>query len=186
MLEQFTETQIASLRKRLFNRVVTSVEGDGCWLWPGAQSRHGYGLIACGAQGMVPVHRVAYELTAGPIPAGAFVCHRCNHRACLRPDHLFLGSRRESVANRCAKGHTARGTRQGRAKLTASDVRQIRALLATGVTQQTIARQFAVCHQTIHDIKTRRSWRWLVEEDTSNADADSACVTRFLEPPSRR
>jgi hypothetical protein len=180
MLEQLTETQVASLRERLFSRVVTSTstltedDGDGCWLWPGAQSRHGYGLIACGAQGMVHAHRVAYELTSGPIPAGAFVCHRCNHRACLRPDHLFLGSRVESVANRCAKGHTARGARQGRAKLTAMDVHQIRALLDAGATQQTIARQFAVCHQTIHDIKSRRSWRWLADEDdTTNTDSAS-------------
>jgi HNH endonuclease len=176
MLEQLTETQIASLRERLFSlvKISTSVEGDGCWLWPGAHARHEYGLIACGAQGMVRVHRVVYELTYGPIPAGAFVCHRCDHRACLRPDHLFLGSRVESVANRCAKGHPARGARQGRAKLTAMDVHQIRALVATGATQQTIARQFAVCHQTIHDIKSRRSWHWLADEDdTSNTDSAS-------------
>jgi hypothetical protein len=56
---------------------------DGCWLWRGALNGDGY---ASGLQ--VPVHRVAYELMVGHIPAGMELDHLCRERACVNPHHL--------------------------------------------------------------------------------------------------
>lgn len=70
---------------------------EGCWEWTGALTYRGYGTIYQTApRTKAPAHRVSWELHNGPIPEGMFVCHHCDHRKCVRPDHLFLG---DSAAN---------------------------------------------------------------------------------------
>jgi len=78
-------------------------QGPGCWVWPGAKRKGGYGAIWRNGRGM-STHRLAYELTYGPIPAGLLVLHRCDNPPCCRPDHLFLGDTATNVADAIAKG----------------------------------------------------------------------------------
>lgn len=68
----------------------------GCWNWTASTGSHGYGQM--GAGGTVKLaHRIAWELTNGPIPAGLTVDHLCLNRLCQRPDHLQLVTRAENV-----------------------------------------------------------------------------------------
>ena len=84
---------------------------DGCWLWTGYRFHAGYG----GFHESQPkrtvrlAHRVAWELTNGLIPDGLHVCHTCDNRSCVRPDHLFLGTNADNVADKVAKGRQAKG-----------------------------------------------------------------------------
>lgn len=85
------------LAERLWRRVDKT---ETCWFWTGAKAGGGYGVIVEDAPSrkMRGVHRVAYELTRGPIPDGLVVNHLCRTPACVRPDHLEAVTQAENVA----------------------------------------------------------------------------------------
>jgi hypothetical protein len=102
------EFAAADLRERIMSRVVASGE---CLLWTGALVR-GYGVVSEAGRSKY-VHRVMYELSAGPIADGLDLDHLCRTPTCVNPDHLEPVSRSENVArmlnaqpkDRCRRGH---------------------------------------------------------------------------------
>jgi hypothetical protein len=98
----------------------------GCWLWTGTVLHYGHGVIQIRKKAW-QAHRLAWTLARGPIPEGAFVCHRCNVPACCNPDHLYIGDAQTNQRDVDESGHRAKGERQGLSKLTEDDVRSIRA-----------------------------------------------------------
>lgn len=77
-----------------------------CWLWEGGLYPNGYGRIRSGPAvlGEQLAHRVAYERFVGPIPDGLHICHRCDIKNCVRPDHLFAGTRKDNMQDAVQKG----------------------------------------------------------------------------------
>lgn len=75
---------------------------EQCWPWTG-RTRNGYGAFDIGEETVI-ASRVAVELTRGPIPAGLLVCHRCDNPPCCNPDHLFVGSYSDNMADAIKKG----------------------------------------------------------------------------------
>jgi hypothetical protein len=124
----------------------------GCWLWPGGKNSWGYGVIT--AEGRVQsAHRVSWEVHHGPIPAGMQVCHRCDVRDCVRPDHLFLGTAKDNVADMDAKGRRGRGwkaVRRGEmhqaAKLSDAEAAAVREAVGLGESRRSVARRFGISH----------------------------------------
>ncbi len=117
-------------------------------------------------------HRIAYELTYGPIPPGLLVCHRCDNPPCCRPDHLFLGDKRANALDCVAKGRWRGGGVKGQfkpgskhpqAKLTEERVLEIRRRLATGERKSMIARDFGVHINTIDRIRAGTTWRTVLD-----------------------
>ena len=87
-------------------------KSDGCWLWTGYVDHRGYGRLTWRGQNYRLAHRVSYEL-AHADPAGLCVCHRCDNPLCVRPEHLFLGTRADNNRDMVAKGRQAAGERSG-------------------------------------------------------------------------
>ena len=77
--------------------------GDGCWHWRGAAERSGYGSFRFRGRAQ-RAHRVSWVLTNGTIAEGMHVLHRCDNPACVRPDHLFLGTHQDNMDDKSAKG----------------------------------------------------------------------------------
>lgn len=145
-------------QRRFWSRVQKS---DGCWTWTGSKDGDGYGFV-----GRDRAHRFSYELANGPIPKGLCVLHTCDNPPCVRPDHLFLGTHADNVADRHAKGrdsHKPRvpvriGEAQPMAKLTNAVVAEIRAAYATGTSTRDLAKRHGVSQPTISRVVRGRLW----------------------------
>ena len=152
----------------LADRILRRVEYDtvgGCWLWSGAIiANAGYGNLPIRGKS-VAASRAAWMAFKGPIPDGLMVCHKCDVRLCCNPDHLFLGTQKDNMADMTAKGRgvVARGEKSGKARLTDAQVRSIKAQLHHGSTQRGLATKFGVHPATIQSIADGRSWRHIGE-----------------------
>lgn len=128
---------------------------NGCWNWTAARDLHGYGALRVAGR-VVGAHRHSYALANGPIPPGHHVLHHCDNPACVRPDHLFLGSRAENMGDMVRKGRQAKGERNGQAKLTAEQVGEIR---SSDLPQFRLADIYGVSNQQISLIKSGKRWK---------------------------
>lgn len=133
----------------------------GCWIWTGPVNNNGYGRI----DGKTYAHRVSYELHHGPIPPGMSVMHSCDNPPCVNPEHLSLGTHAENMADAATKGRMSNrkrgqvGERHPHAKLTWSQIREIRVQAEAGVKQADLARLHQVSKATIWRIVTGKMWR---------------------------
>lgn len=149
-----------------------------CWVWTRG-SRGGYGAFTIDSKiRRQPAHRVAWQITIGPVPDGLFVCHRCDNRPCVRPSHLFLGTTQDNNADMVAKKRNGwrakygdkngaklhperivRGDTHPSSKLTAEAVREIRRLYSDGgVSQGVLAHRFGVTQSAIGRAIQRKTW----------------------------
>jgi len=137
---------------------------DDCWLWTGRKNREGYGIMMENRRN-IRSHRYSYELHKGPIADGLVVCHKCDVRNCVNPNHLWLGTVADNNTDRAVKGRTVSGRsigeKSGMAKLTAEQVKEIRRRIANGETGKSIAADYGISDSNIDAIKHRRTWRHL-------------------------
>jgi hypothetical protein len=142
-----------------FNKYVIKNE-EACWDWKGCKLK-GYGIVQVDGRSQ-RAHRVSYEIHKGPIPHGMNVLHQCDNPDCSNPDHLFLGTHQDNVADRVKKRRNANmnGENGPGAKLTFEQVSQIKHLLlgTKWGTQKQIALQFGIHESTLCDIKHGRTW----------------------------
>lgn len=116
---------------------VKKADGDGCWEWAGSLDTKGYGNFNVDGSSR-RASKVAYEMAHGVSTLGVHVLHRCDNRKCVRPDHLFLGTNADNVADKVAKGRQSM-------KLKPESVVALRGRYAAGgVTQRQLADEFGI------------------------------------------
>ena len=133
---------------------------SGCWHWMGAHYGSGYGQFF--DQGKKHgSHRFMWSMLNGDIPPGMMVCHRCDNRSCVRPDHLFLGTNAQNLRDMAQKGRSCRGTKNRGAKLTPESVLKILADHGAGATEETLAIRYGVSTSQVGRIVRRENWKHL-------------------------
>lgn len=145
------------LATRFWSRVLCVI-ATHCWEWQGSRRPNGYGQVSIpGRPGQPDIaSRVAWRLERGPIPAGLFVCHRCDNPPCVNPAHLFLGTGAENSLDMVAKDRVSRHA----AKLTRPQVEEIRQRYAAGgALQLDLAAEFGVGPKAVSKIVNRDRWR---------------------------
>lgn len=154
-------------RDRFFLRIRVN-QSTQCWEWTGPRVRNGYGYLGVDYK-HVYAHRFSYELVHGLIPDGLHVCHRCDNRSCCNPEHLFLGTAAENLADMRSKGRAASanqtrhpGETNGRAKLSVADVVAIRSEYrkqSRSHGSRALARKFGVHDSLIRGIVRGDVWK---------------------------
>jgi HNH endonuclease len=134
---------------------------DTCWIWTGYRSKHGYGGINCGSKHgpTVLAHVASWILHFGPIPDGMFVLHDCpveDNKVCIRPTHLWLGTRDDNMRDAVKKGQMACGEARPH-KLTWEQVDEMR-LLPPPWNFRELARRYGVTDMTIAKVMKMRAW----------------------------
>ena len=131
---------------------------SGCWLWTGAVGPNGYGTVAIRStdgRKQMGVHKVAYTFLVGDVAPGLCVCHKCDVRRCVRPEHLFLGTNMDNSSDMVSKRRQRFGIKHPLAKLSEDDVRAIRD--ADGF-HKDIASQYGISRANVTNIKNKNRW----------------------------
>lgn len=132
-----------------------TVSESGCWIWNGPVTRGGYPKASANEDG----HRLMYRLTRGSIPKGKCVCHSCDVRRCINPDHLWAGTQADNMRDKVAKDRQPQGPLHYAAKLTTDDVSAIRCAWRRGTSQGSLSRKYGVSQghvfRIVHELARR-------------------------------
>lgn len=161
---------MASIQER-FEAKFEPVPWSGCWIWIGATGGPDrYGMMRAGDHNE-QAHRISWELYRGAIPNGLCVCHRCDVGLCVNPDHLFLATQKENVADMLSKGRKiiglsgqhgnhAKGEWNGQAKITYAEAKEMQTRYDAGERNiAALSRAFDMSESQTRRIVWRQSWR---------------------------
>lgn len=152
-------------RKRdssIYSKLVKRIKVDlisGCWEWIGSKNVYGYGVLWYNKWGKrTLVHRVIYSIFIGVIPNGMFVCHKCDNRSCVNPEHLFIGTAKDNTQDCIRKGRFVihYGEECHNSKLTNEQVLKIR---IDPRPHKEISKEYNIDKSIVSRIQTGHRWK---------------------------
>ena len=152
-----------TIEERFWSRVDKS-DADGCWFWLGTINNKGYGSIRFEGK-TYGSHVISFFLEHGRFPETCGL-HKCDNPLCVRPDHIFEGTKKDNTVDMMNKGRHKHGTgntgkkgsSSSRARFTDEQVRDMRNMLKNGATLQVVADKYNAHKAYISLIK--RGLRW--------------------------
>lgn len=108
------------------------------------------------------LHRHVYEECFGDIPEGMFICHKCDNKKCINPEHLEVGTHEKNVQDAVDRGLYRIGESHPNSKLTESEVVSIKIMLSSGMKNIDIAKVTNAHKDTVSDIKRGKAWKHVV------------------------
>lgn len=143
-------------------RQVVRLPFCGCWVFIGATSRFGHGVLGAGrrGEGTVKAHRVMFEHAHGEIPEGKIVRHTCDVPCCVNPDHLEAGTQQDNVDDMMArKRHkVVIKPRLTYHKLTRAEADHAQVLLMLGYTRREVSTMVGLTVKSIARIDKGETW----------------------------
>jgi len=124
---------------------------SGCWLWIGHVHHSGYGLYNGKS-----AHRLVFTTLTGTDLTGKLLCHTCDVKHCVNPDHLFVGTQRDNMQDMYQKGRQP--SRKGEANRTHLKNEDIIAIRNDTRKHKDIAADYRISVKQVSNIKTRHSW----------------------------
>ena len=125
---------------------------DTCWNWTAGCFKDGYGGFCLDGSNK-RAHRISFEHFKGPIPEGMVICHNCDNRKCVNPDHLFIGTVADNAADMAKKGRSTIGVKNPMAKMTPELVIELRnRYFKGGFTYLDLANEYGFAKSTIHSV----------------------------------
>ena len=146
--------------KARFETKFMAETNSGCWLWMGNIGKHGYGQFHLNG-GCMAASRAAFQLYKGSIPEGMCVCHKCDEKTCVNPEHLFLGTQADNLADMFKKGrqNTPKGVNHGHANLNDLQVISLRCDRLNGLSYSGISRKYGISISVAYKIVNLHSWK---------------------------
>jgi len=134
----------------------------GCWEWSGGLDKAGYGRFGLENAKGIGAHRYSYALHYGSFKKSLFVLHECDNPKCVNPDHLFLGTHQDNMADMVKKGRqrALSGEDSPACKITEGIAINI---LNSQLSYNETAKKYGVSKSTVAAIKQRRTWKHLTE-----------------------
>lgn len=148
-------------KERLLSKVKINLTND-CWEWIGAIHKTGYGQITYNRK-LKGAHRFSYEIFKGNIPENLLVCHHCDNRKCVNPNHLFIGTISDNAIDMVKKGRNfvSYGKENKASKLNQHKVKQIKKLFQFELSNCEIAKIFSVSPSSIRNIRANKTWSYI-------------------------
>lgn len=145
-------------RDNLWRKVERGAPNE-CWLWAASTGASGYPRIWINNIDYCAT-RIAYLDFYGLQPGSQMVCHSCDTPMCMNPNHFFLGSHDDNMADRQSKGRQYKGASHHRAKFTEQQVLEVFALKGHE-SSTSIAKRLGVSKSSIKAIWQGRNWSHL-------------------------
>jgi len=150
-----------------------------CWEWQSTRNHCGYGLVTIAGHRWI-ASRIAMAIVGRDVPTDKQACHHCDNPPCCNPMHLFTATMSENMADKVAKGRTARGrmVSQKQAVLNDDAVRHIR---RSRLSLRALGRMYGVSSTSIRYAKIGRTWRYVEDTDVRDTSALASAIGRALE-----
>lgn len=133
-----------------------------CWMWTAAKASNGYGVGHANGR-WLHAHRVSWLVHHGDLPMNLCVLHKCDNKSCVRPDHLFLGTKKHNAIDRSRKGRNPniKGENHPQVTITKQQALAILRLKKQGMGPTAISRQLGLRYWATYCVYSRRSWKHL-------------------------